>query len=341
MKKLTTLLSLLALSGCMAATGKSDYPDLAAGKADGSLTVETIGELVFGEPVNGSAEPGRMQEWSFALSAPATVTLETSSYNDDSPDTIAYLVSPEIGYEEPLEMDDDGGAGLFSRLTVDLDAGDYRAVVGTYGSSAGEFTLVADCQGEGCGGDVQPADPWAAARDVHTMHVAFTDATPIPEYYTRPEGVSPVSLSSPEWWQRWSGGETQSFSWGVGTDYGKRCGQASAIRLQAIMEYEEMGEDGEMHRPGQEAFDALREGSGWRGTMYNWIEDVSEGGRASFNPAYMWAWRTGAIKWISVTHEDGSCDLPTLDLVQRFSATCLERAASNDGEIQGCRTSGR
>jgi hypothetical protein len=153
--------------------------------------------------------------------------------------------------------------------------------------------------------------------------------------------VSPVSLSTPEWWQRWSGGATQSFSWSEGSDYGKRCGQASAIRLQAIWEYAETSEDGTVGHPGREAFEALLEGSGWGGTMYNWTEDFSGGGRPSFSPATMWAWRTGAVKWINVVHPDGSCDLPTLDLVQRFSATCLEQASHEDGAIEGCQASGR
>jgi len=175
------------------------------------------------------------------------------------------------------------------------------------------------------------------AKDVNLHHVAFTDATPIPESFDGPDGISPVSLSGPEWWQRWSGGATQSFSWSAGTDYGKRCGQASAIRLQAIWEYEEAGEDGEMRRPGREAFQRLLDGSGWGGTMYNWTEDVSQGGYAVFSPASMWAWRTHAIKWINVVRADGSCDLPTLALVEAFADRCLEQAASSDGEIENCQ----
>lgn len=342
MNKTATIFSLLlVLGGCMAQGPKGPAPDLAAGKADGSLELVDNGPLSLGEDVTSDVAEGLGQEWAFSLSAPAEVRLETAAGPDGGTDTILYVHDEE----GELAVDDDGGPGLYSLLELSLGAGDYRVSVVGWGSSEGDFTLTSACEGEGCGGEptdpVEPADPWAAARDVHTMRVEFTDETPIPEYYQRPEGISPVSLSSPEWWQRWSGGATQSFSWSEGTDYGKRCGQASGIRLQAIIEYEEMGEDGQMHRPGQEAFDALREGSGWTGTMYNWTEDISEGGYPVFSPASMWAWRTGAIKWINVVHEDGSCDLPTLDLVQRFSETCLEQAASEDGEIEGCRASGR
>jgi hypothetical protein len=192
--------------------------------------------------------------------------------------------------------------------------------------------MTTSCSGEACGGDT--TDPWALAKDVNLHHVAFTDATPIPDQWSRPQGTSPVSLSSPEWWQRWSGGATQSFSWDEGSDYGKRCGVASGVRLQAIMEHK-VGDA----FPGREAFERLIEGSGWSGTMYNWTEDVSEGGFPVFQPATIWAWRTGAIKWINVVNADGSCDLPTLDLVERYVDKCLAQAERDGGEIQGCRLS--
>ncbi len=176
------------------------------------------------------------------------------------------------------------------------------------------------------------ADLWEMAKDVNLHNVPFGPATPIPEEYTRPDGIDPVSLSTPEWWQRWSGGFTQSFSWSEGTDFGKRCGVASAIRLQSIMEH--VAEDGST--PGKVAIDNLLESTGWSGTMYNWTEDISESttGRGSFNTGSIWAWRTGAIKWINIVREDGSCDLPTLELVQQFSESCI--AEATDGEIEGC-----
>ena len=57
-----------------------------------------------------------------------------------------------------------------------------------------------------------------------------------------------------------------------------------------------------------------------------------DGGDAS-----LWAWRTGLIKWISATNQDGSCELPTLERVREAAQDCLDTAAANgDGEIQGC-----
>jgi hypothetical protein len=346
-KALSLALPLLA-AGCMSPTAKVDpLPDVAAGKADGSLEVVDNGPVVFGEDHVGDVEPGLAQAWSFELSGPAELRFETAAGAEADVDTVVHVHEAE-GLERAV--DDDGGPGLYSDLSLPLEAGRYRVTVTGYGRAVGTFALRAACEGEGCGGEapvapvapVPPEDPWALARDVDRMHVEFTEETPIPERYARPEGTSPVSLSSPEWWQRWSGGETQSFSWSVGTDFGKRCGQASAIRLQAIWEHEVVdAETGETRRPGREAFEALLDGSGWRGTMYNWTEDVSEGGFPVFSPASMWAWRTGAIKWIHVVHPDGSCDLPTLGLVQDFAERCLAQAAREDGEIQGCRASAR
>lgn len=338
MTRIATLVTVLTLlGGCAVEANKGAVPNVTAGKADGSLVVTEHGDLSWDSEVSDELAEGRGHAWTFTLDGPAEVSFGTSG-GAFSVDTVVYL---HQGGNE-LAVDDDGGEGYYSQLDATLEAGTYKVTVAGYADAAGPFNLRGSCTGEGCGdGGTPPAppsdDPWALAKDVNRMHVEFTETTPIPEGYTRPDGVSPVSLSTPEWWQRWSGGATQSFSWSEGTDYGKRCGQASAIRLQAIFEYAETDADGNVTYPGREAFDNLRENSGWGGTMYNWTEDISEGGWAAFSPATMWAWRTGAVKFINVVHPDGSCDLPTLQLVQDFSETCLAQAAREDGAIQGCR----
>ena len=349
-KTLTTLTLLLTLAGvavgCTAQGEKGPVPDLTTGKADGELEVVEHEGFALGNEVEAELSPNVGHAWKFEVSDEAVVSFQTSS--EANVDTVVYLTDAE-GNE--LAVDDDGGDGYLSKLEAAVDAGTYTVTVTGYDNAeTGPFGMTSGCEGAGCGeggtdpGDPEPQpadDPWAGAKDVHTMHVEFTDATPIPESFTRAEGVSPLSLSGPEWWQRWSGGATQSFSWSEGTDYGKRCGQASAIRLQAIWEYAEEDDEGNVTHPGREAFEALLDGSGWGGTMYNWTEDVSEGGYPVFDPASMWAWRTGAVKWINIVRPDGSCDLPTLDLVQRFSETCLEQASHEDGAIEGCQASGR
>jgi hypothetical protein len=341
--KLFTLVSVIVAltAGCAASTGKGPIPDVAAGKADGTLEVTDHDDFAFERDLSAELAPGVGHAWTFELAGAAEVAFETSA---DAPvDTVLY-VHDAAGDE--LAMDDDGGEGYFSSLRVSLEAGRYRVTVLGYGDATGPFRLKGSCAGAGCGeGGTEPGpapvtdDPWALAKDVHRMNVEFTDATPIPESFIGASDTGSVRLSGPEWWQRWSGGATQSFDYSKGSDYGKRCASASAIRLQAIWDYEETGEDGVVRRPGREAFQALLDGSGWTGTMYNWTEDVSGGGYPVFSPATMWAWRTTAVKWINVVHPNGSCDLPTLELVEAFSETCLEQASHEDGAIEGCQAS--
>ncbi|MEM9861907.1 MAG: hypothetical protein AAF938_09845 [Myxococcota bacterium] len=328
----------LAACGSEEATAKAPAAPLASGKADGSLEIVDQGPIALGEDAGEDLAPDLAHSWTFELTEAQTVRFTTSGA--ERVDTVLYLTQGEA----ELATDDDGGEGLFSNLEADLEAGTYEIVVGGYANrQTGSFALQTACVT--CGTDpVEPVDPpedaWALARDVNLMNVAFTDATETPDSFERADADF-VRLSGPEWWQRWSGGATQSFNWSEGTDFGKRCGQASAIRLEAIWNYEETDADGNVTRPGREAFERLRDVSNWRGTMYNWTEDISEGGRASFSPASMWAWRTSAIKWINVVHADGSCDLPTLGLVQDFSRICSAEAEGNDGEFQGCLASAR
>lgn len=343
MRKLALLVAIAAgVAGCTTETAKGPVPDLSASrKADGPLEIVRHDDFAWGQDLAAELRPGVAHAWTFELSDSAELAFETGG----DVDTVLYVHDSD---DVELDVDDDGGEYLLSSLSIALDAGSYRVTVGGYANAQeGPFTLRASCEGEGCGdggeGDATepPAgDPWGLARDVHRMNAAFTDATPIPERGEHADAPSPLWLAGPEWWQRWSGGVTQDFSWDNGSDYGKRCAVAASIRLRAIWDYEEEGEGGEAHRPGREAFEALLDGSGWGGSMYNWIEDVSGGGYPSFDPASLWAWRTGTVKWITVVRPDGSCDLPTLEMVQEFSARCLEQAAGDDGEIEGCRVSG-
>lgn len=354
MKNLVAPVAFLSLAvGCMGAEGKSEPAvDPAAGKADGSFEYVNNGPIAFGERYLSILEPRVVQEWSFELTNAAEVEFITRAAPDsyDRPDTVLRLFGVE---DRLLGTDDDGAEGRFSALSMALDAGYYRVTVAGYSiRTLGVFELSAECTGEGCPDaapvdpeepepPVEPADPWILARDVHQTRVAFTDETPIPDSYDRPRNIGAVGLSTPEWWQRWSGGATQSFRWSEGTDYGRRCGQASGVRLQAIWNYEELDASGEVTRPGRHAFQALLDGSGWGGMLYNWTEDVSQGGYPVFSTATLWAWRTGAVKWINVVRPDGSCDLPTLSLVQSFAERCLAQAEREGGAIEGCRVAAR
>lgn len=167
------------------------------------------------------------------------------------------------------------------------------------------------------------ADPYAEALDPTIAHVTFPEGTPAPETYGYPSADG-FGLGGTEFWQKWSGGHNPTYSFSAGTDFGRRCMVASALRFEAIMA-----------DPPAELVQ-LRDQTNWTGRFFNWNDDYSmasyDGGSAS-----LWAWRTGLIKWISATNIDGSCELPTTEIVRAAATDCLARAASNgDGEIQGC-----
>ena len=318
---LATCLGACAHDGDALYDGKDPVESLVTGKGDLDVEVIDNGVLTPGEEASASVREGEGQQWTFTLSDAARVTLETAQ-DGEVTDTILHLHRVVGDAMEEVATDDDGGEDYYSRIEAQLEPGTYKVTVTGYRDAAGPFALRSSQVA------VPTEDPWRLARDINVMNVGFGEETPIPVSYSRPQNVGSLSLSSPEWWQRWSGGATQSFSWNEGTDHGKRCGQANAIRLEALWADAE----------GQAAFQELLDGSGWSGTMYNWTEDVSEGGRTAgfIRGATLWAWRTGAVKFINVVHDDGSCDLPTLAIVKEFSRQCLDAARNDDGAIEGC-----
>ena len=171
---------------------------------------------------------------------------------------------------------------------------------------------------------VEPVDPYAAARDVTVAHVTFADGVEAPDGYDYP-AADGFRLSGTEFWQKWSGGHNPTYSFSAGTAFGRRCMQASAYRFEAIM------------ADPPEALVRLRDESNWSGSFFNWNDDYSESTWSYGSGARLWAWRTTLIKWISQTNRDGSCWLPTRELVERAAESCLASAERNgDGEIQGC-----
>jgi hypothetical protein len=162
-------------------------------------------------------------------------------------------------------------------------------------------------------------DPFADARDVTKAHVAFPAGTAAPTSYQYPQGNG-FSLGGTEFWQKWSGGHNPTYSFSEGTDAGRLCMQASAIRFEEIMK-----------DPPAELV-KLRDETNWSGSFFNWNDDYSKSDLGDGSAARLWAWRTSLIKWISQTKKDGSCLLPTRELVIKAATSCLARGA----EIQGC-----
>ncbi len=189
---------------------------------------------------------------------------------------------------------------------------------GPNGERADDLSDAADA-----GPEEEVDDGFAAARDVNEAHVTFDDETLAPEFYSVPDHDSDLSLGGTEFWQKWPGGESPTFSYSVGTDFGRRCMYASAVRFATIMA-----------DPPQEILDVL-ETTNWSGSFFNWNDDYSGGDRTASAPR-LWAWRTHLIKWISQTDGDGSCFLPTRDMLIAAAEDCLATAEADEGEIQGC-----
>ncbi len=144
--------------------------------------------------------------------------------------------------------------------------------------------------------------------------------------YAYPDSYSPFVLSGTEFWQKWPGGHNPTYSYSEGTEAGRKCMTASAIRFETIM------------ADPPEALVELEESSDWSGRFFNWNDDFShEDSTQRPSGAVLWAWRTHLIKWISQTGDDGRCYLPTRSLVERAAASCLREAERSDGEIQGCQ----
>lgn len=171
---------------------------------------------------------------------------------------------------------------------------------------------------------VEEADPWAPALDVTLHKVVFDESLKAPNYQYPSTGTG-FNLGGTEFWQKWPGGENPTYSFLDGTEYGRRCMLASAKRFQAIMS-----------EP-SEALKNLKLSSNWSGSFFNWNDDYSLSDWGDGSSARLWAWRTTLIKWISQTNKDGSCYLPTLEMVEKMVENCQSRADSNGGEIVGCK----
>ena len=213
----------------------------------------------------------------------------------------------------------DGADGVFGTEDDDLfdtiDEVDEAAYVGRTAFAQLKAAVAPRCA----------PDPYADARDVTKAVIVFAPGTLAPDDYDYPDGGD-FNLSGTEFWQKWSGGHNPTYSFDEGTDLGRLCMQASAIRFEEIMK----DPPADLVR--------LKAETNWGGSFFNWNDDFShETAWGSPSASRLWAWRTTLIKWISQTGKDGSCRLPTRALVEKAALACLETATRNGtGEIQGC-----
>jgi hypothetical protein len=287
-------LPLVAMMGCVEAEESPDGIDEKGvdGKADGSQLSECETTSIL-DMLNGGISAADLERGGVH----ARAAKELAAYRDGADGT--------FGTEDDDKFDN-------------IDEVDEVAYVGRTA-----FTQLAKAVAARCA-----PDPYADARDVTKAVIMFAPGTPAPADYDYPEGGE-FSLGGTEFWQKWSGGHNPTYSFDEGTDLGRLCMQASAIRFEEIMK-----------DPPADLV-KLNADTNWGGSFFNWNDDFSN--QASFgspNTARLWAWRTSLIKWISQTGKDGSCRLPTRALVEKAAAACLETATRNgNGEIQGCSAS--
>jgi hypothetical protein len=286
-------LSLVSLAGCLGADD-SESPDAIdevgadGGKADGSQLTECESREILAYLNEGVSAEG----------------LKAAGIHERAARSLA---AHRDGPDGQFGTDDDD-------LFDSIDEVDEVAYVGR-----AAFAQLVAATGPRC---QAPVDVYADARDVTKAHVVFAADAPYPTSYQYPSAPG-FSLNGTEFWQKWTGGHNPTYSFSEGTDAGRRCMQAAAIRFEAIM------------ADAPEALVQLREGSNWGGSFFNWNDDYSKSEWGDASGPRLWAWRTSLIKWISQTKKDGSCLLPTRDLVIKAANSCLTRGA----EIQGCSAS--
>jgi hypothetical protein len=153
--RLAFVLVLLAV-GCL--EDKAAEEELLAeygGKDDSQRKPTDHGLMAFGTPVfSALTQAERYHAWTFELSADARVELTTSYavLGQRRTDTVLYLYKEgATGWGSYVARNDDYGQTTYSRITRELGAGRYRALVkGHLATTLGKFKLTAMCNGPGC-----------------------------------------------------------------------------------------------------------------------------------------------------------------------------------------------
>lgn len=167
---------------------------------------------------------------------------------------------------------------------------------------------------------------WIEACIVNQGHVVIHTTERPPRQRLFPMNSADVwNMNGWEWWQKWPSGLSPTYEDTEASTPGMICSVASAIRFAAILE----------NPPTRLA--QLRRTNTWDGRFFNWNDDFSQDGSSgSMRGARMWAWQDHLIKWMSQTNEDGSCELPTAEMLESTVGNCILEGRDADGHIEGC-----
>ncbi|MFU8802543.1 MAG: hypothetical protein ACNA8W_01925 [Bradymonadaceae bacterium] len=331
----------LALSGCTegvedAQPAPTSSTCAAGAKCDGFDRVELLSELSLLNRENIEGEEETLQVYGevaddFYFDVEDGHVLKIEIWASDGASDPDFVVEGELVYDL-----DHVGAFLSDSIDVSellpyqglriLVTGEYgeNQVVQLfeflYGATDGTLVVQEDEEEEPA-----EADPFEDAHNVDLAVIYIDEEFEAPAYRSAATYGSFV-LSGTEFWQKWEDGLNPTYNYYDGTNAGRKCMYASAVRFDAIM------------ADAPEALVELVESTKWSGRFFNWNDDFSpENSYQNPRGAALWAWRTSLIKWISQTGKDGACYLPTRDVVQRAAENCLRTGESNDGEIQDCQ----
>ena len=188
---LPILLALGTVAGCTVAGPGSKDPgpeELAPvdGKADSFRNPTEHGDLRFGNASTASITDEEMfHSWTFELTGDADVSLAIQDAAQNL-DTVMYLYRRDAGSElwgSYIARNDDANGSMLSAIEKSLNAGQYRVLIKGYKEyHRGRFSLVASCDGRGCGTlnptDVDiPAATGFSESCVSAIQTAMTSAT--------------------------------------------------------------------------------------------------------------------------------------------------------------------
>lgn len=153
------VVALLGLVGCLDGAEKGPEEEVPAdGKLDSFARPTHHGEIAFGAapaPEATLTATEKHHTWTFSLTGSARVHLYTGPTLTSrmTVDTVLYLYKQKTNgtWGAYVARNDDDGDSLWSSLTRNLEAGNYRVLVKGYAASTrGPFSIHVDCDGPGC-----------------------------------------------------------------------------------------------------------------------------------------------------------------------------------------------
>lgn len=141
------------------------------------------GAISFGTPAASALTAAEhFHAWTFELTGDARVDLATSYalLGQRKTDTVLYLYKESpTGWGAYLARNDDTGSSVYSKLSRDLTAGRYRALVkGHLASTTGKFKLTVGCTGAGCAAppDCLFGATYGDIASSPALHIDFTQS---------------------------------------------------------------------------------------------------------------------------------------------------------------------